>query len=504
MNRVINRLKHFDLKRMIKMIKVVQERSNHSFLHIFLDILRCFILFGSGYMDYYLFYFEDLTDDEKSTYITQAVNKRYIKDLNDPKYYNVLDDKAKFLNTYKDFINRDFIDLRVNDFDDFISFVNKHPLFIAKPLDGLCGYGVELIDSSNQDLKSLYNKLIDNGQKLLEEKIIQNEEINKIYDKSINTIRVVTLNKNDDVKILFTAMRIGNNNKVVDNFNNGGLMAVIDDDGVIRKPVLDKDNRVYDSHPMTGSKIVGFAIPRFNEIIDLCKKLAKVTPELGLVGFDIAVTDTGLDVVEGNQFPGYDIYQSKEQLLPSRKGIKKKFDDAIYPEKRNRYVFAKGFNLIKLVWIFTFALLVEYLLSLINIFIPLTFTSFVSYLFIYKHIDTFSFKNINLLLVLFGLIQFILDYLLLNFSYFINLSDFSIFYYLNNYPSDVILLLATDIIGVLLFGIIVLYFLIPFLNKYIEKANKYIGLLLTFIFGLISLFFISTLFFIVFEILLFL
>ena len=81
MKRIIDRIKGFDIKRMFKMIKVICERSGESFIHVFLDIFRCWIKFGSGYMDYYLFYFETLPDDIKATYINIAVNKDYIRSV---------------------------------------------------------------------------------------------------------------------------------------------------------------------------------------------------------------------------------------------------------------------------------------------------------------------------------------------------------------------------------------------------------------------------------------
>lgn len=479
MKRIFNRLKEFDFKRMIKMIKVVSKRSGHSFIHVFLDIFRCFINYGSGYMDYYLFYFETLTDDEKSTYINQAVNKNYIRHCNNPKFYNDLNDKPTFLEKYKKFINRDFLDLRKASYEEYVSFVDKHPEFIVKPIDGLCGYGVELLDTKDKDIKVIYDKLNFNHQQLLEERIVQHPLINKIYEKSINTIRIVTLIKDGNVSVLFRAMRIGNNNKVVDNFNNGGLMAVVEEDGTIIKPVLDKDNKVYTKHPMTNTNIVGFKIPRFKEIIELCKNLAKVTPELGLCGWDIAVTDKGLDVVEGNHIPGYDIYQSREQIAPSRCGIKQKFDDAIFPEKKNEIKFANGFNVVKIAWIFFLGLVVEYVLFKIHINIPIAINLIFPYILLYKHLDTYSFKRIIITLLLIGVAcSFVVSY-----------------------SFHIVIKLVINIVISLVLGLLNLYFVLPILNKMIEKVNKYVGIVLTFIFSFVDLFFISTLIFVVISML---
>ena len=37
--------------------------------------------------------------------------------------------------------------------------------------------------------------------------------------------------------------------------------------------------------------------------------MAKEIKEVGIIGWDIALTTKGIDIVEGNSYPGHDIYQ---------------------------------------------------------------------------------------------------------------------------------------------------------------------------------------------------
>ena len=487
MKRIIERIKGFDIKRMFKMIKVVSSRSGESFIHIFLDIFRCWIKFGSGYMDYYLFYFETLPDDIKATYINVAVNKDYIRHCNDSKYFYILNDKPTFLEKYKEFIKRDYVDIRKCSYEEYELFFNKHSEFMAKPVDGLCGYGIELIKTNGLNAKNTFDELNKKGQYLLEERIKQNEEVNAIYADSINTLRIVTLNKNNNVEVLFSAMRIGNNGKVVDNFNNGGLMAVVDEDGVIRKPVLDKDNKVYSSHPMTNTPIVGFKVPHYDEVIDTCKKLALVTPEIGLCGWDIAITPEGVDVVEGNQIPGYDIYQSREQLAPSIKGLKEKFDNAIYPERVGKQIFGKGFNAIKFIWVFFVGALLDLLFGALHLDVPVCLNFIVSYLLCYKHIDIRPFKETIIRIIIYSLLIFIFDYCVLNYLD-LNNTSISFIYGFKYLTLEVVKTLVIDIVSTLLICLIGLYFVFPFIDKVVEKLNMVAGVILTILFGVGDLF----------------
>lgn len=480
MKKILSRLNTFDYKRMIEMIKVVCKRSNHSFLWVVLDIFRCFIKYGSGYMDYFLFYFETLTDEEKETYINVSTNRDYIRTCNDPKFYHVLNDKVEFIKKYKEFIKRDALDIRDCSYDEYLNFFNLHREFMAKPVDGFCGKGIELINTDNQDPKALFESFNTNHQYLLEEKIIQNKEISSIYPHSINTIRVVTLNRNDEVKIMFSAIRIGNHGKFVDNFNNGGMFSPIDDDGVIRKPALDKENNVFEVHPMTNTPIVGFKIPMYEEIKELCRKLAFVTPELGLCGWDIAITDKGIDVVEGNQIPGYDIYQSREHLAPSKLGLKPKFDKEIYPEKYGKEIFAKGHNITKLIWIIFICFILDFLTGLLGIKLSLVIYIPLAYITLDDGLDTRPISKTILYSAIIGLFIAIAQYTIVYFATSSTLSDDPLFILKTNPLGNIIETLLV-IIKTIVINIISLYFIIPAIDTIIEKIENKTGMIFTII-----------------------
>ena len=79
---------------------------------------------------------------------------------------------------------------------------------------------------------------------------------------------------------------------------------------------------------MTNTSIVGFKIPKYKEVIELAKKASLVVDEVRYVGWDIAVTDKGPVIIEGNEYPGHDIYQ-----LPVHRtnniGVLPKFEESL-------------------------------------------------------------------------------------------------------------------------------------------------------------------------------
>ena len=65
-----------------------------------------------------------------------------------------------------------------------------------------------------------------------------------------------------------------------------------------------------------------------DEVIAMVERAGQVVPQVGVVGWDVCVTDNGPLLIEGNDYPGHDIYQ----LPPHRTngiGVLPKFQKAI-------------------------------------------------------------------------------------------------------------------------------------------------------------------------------
>lgn len=325
-----SRLMRMNYGAMFKAVGEVHKRSGKNRVIIFFDMIGCSIKYQAGYMDYKVFFFENLTKKQRASFVTRGVNNAYIKKLNDPTYNHFFRNKKEFNEKFREYLNRDFIDLDVASYEEFLNFIEANPTFMAKPKDGQCGKDIEKITIDNNTVKTeLYNKLKENKQLLLETYVVQHPEISRLFPKSVNTIRMVTMRVNGKTTIAYRVIRIGNGDNVVDNFNHGGMFSVVDENGKITKPAIDKAGNVYETHPITGTEIMGFQIPRFEEAKALAMKMSEVIPEIGYTGWDICITEKGPVVIEGNEFPGYDVYQSKIHLDEDNMGLKPMFDKII-------------------------------------------------------------------------------------------------------------------------------------------------------------------------------
>lgn len=326
---VIKRIAGMDYGKMLDTAKLVHERCGKGTLSSLADIVCCGFRYQAGYMDYLVFEFYNLTPAQRATYITRGQNNRLVRLLNPREHWHLLEDKVEFLKRFDGFHGRAWIDLRETSRGDFEIFCESHPKLVAKPLDGTCGRGVEFIEISDKSrIAGLYDMLMQGQQYLVEEYIVQHPDISRVYALSVNTLRLVTIRNHDEIHLVFSSMRIGNGKKV-DNLNSGGMAVIVDmETGRISSPGADKDGKAYYKHPMTGEDLIGVQIPLYQESVEMVKQAARTIPELGYIGWDVAVTEKGPMIIEANHFPGHDIYQFQVHLGSDRIGLLPRFEKA--------------------------------------------------------------------------------------------------------------------------------------------------------------------------------
>ena len=324
---IFKRLKTMDKKAMFEKIDSIHEKTGKSKLYLLFDMQRCARKYGAGYMDYDLFEMYNLTPEQRDTYITRGRNNEIVAKYNDKSYFHLFENKNEFNELFKDYIKREWINVKDTPKEDVVAFMQRHPVFMAKPVDGGCGHGIEKIDTSEySSLDEVYNKLVEGNNNFeLEEVIKQHPAVSAIYPDAINTVRVVTILKDGVAHVICAYFRIGNG-KFVDNFNSGGMVAPVNEvTGEVIDRAIDKKKNLYETHPQTGAKIKGFKFPDWDKAIAMCKEAAKVVPQMGYIGWDVCFTPDGPIFVEGNEFPGHDIYQLPEHT-PDKIGMMPKFN----------------------------------------------------------------------------------------------------------------------------------------------------------------------------------
>lgn len=306
---LVKRIFGMNTRQMFLKIKEVKAKSGKSSVGIFFDMLYCGLKYQAGYMDYALFEMYNLNASQRKTVVTRGINNSFIKRFNNPEFTVIFEDKRKFNASFSDFLHRDWVDVENSSDEDLELFIKKHPLFMAKPFDGMCGKGIEKISIGDfSSLSEIKSYLFENKLMLLEEVVAQHPVMSELHPNSVNTCRVITLLKDGQANVVATYLRIGNG-KYVDNFNSGGMVVPVDEEsGEVFYPAINKKSELFEVHPLTNVSIKGFKMPLWQEVLDLAKNAAKVVPQVGLIGWDVAITENGPLIIEGNDFPGHDIY----------------------------------------------------------------------------------------------------------------------------------------------------------------------------------------------------
>lgn len=307
---LLKQIFHFNSSELSKTLKILSKKSGKPRFYLMMDIAVCAAKYGAGYHDYQLYAFYRLSAGERKTYITRGVNQRLMRELNDADHFDVFDKKENMFQTFKNFLYRDWLALP-NDKAAVSAFVKAHDVVFFKPSEGSGGYGVERFSLKEYESPSaMAEAILKLGRGVLDEEIRQHPALMKLQPHSVNTVRISTLLCGKSIHIPYAYLRIGGGTSFVDNAHSGGMFAPIDlKTGIVCGVGYDKDEKVHITHPVTGTKIEGFQIPGWDEIVAYARQLALVVPKMRYIGWDVAVTETGPKLVEGNNFPGYDILQ---------------------------------------------------------------------------------------------------------------------------------------------------------------------------------------------------
>ena len=305
------------LEKLRQCVNDAHERSGKPKALLLADIIHCARKFGAGYYDYLIFEFYNMNDEERATYMTRMRNKRFDDMINDPEDCAIFDDKSQFYAHFSDFMGRDWRDLAKTSDEDLAAYLEGHEYVIAKPNDGECGHGIEkirLADFASLDEAVAYLRQPEKNFGVVEDLLIQHPEMSRLYPYAVNCMRMATVYWKGESHLLYSVLKTGNHGKFVGNLENGGYACHMDlETGKVTGPGHTNKQELVEEHPMTGVRFEGFQVPYFEEACELAKRAAAVVPTVGYIGWDMAITENGPAIIEGNHFAAYDFPQ-----LPDR------------------------------------------------------------------------------------------------------------------------------------------------------------------------------------------
>ena len=210
------------------------------------------------------------------------------------------------------------------EYEDAYDLLKEKGKYFFKPYGKGKGTGVVIMtydyekDMPAIDLKPItHDEFISYLKKhddwFISEAMEQHQYLKDIYDKTVNTIRFITLKdpKTGLFKVFFAVQRIGTKETIpVDNGSRGGLVACIDlDTGILSEGRCLWNRTVYEVHPDSGALIKGVQIPGWQELKKNMLDLATHLPYMNFIAWDILITPEGHCIIEANTSSGVNIIQ---------------------------------------------------------------------------------------------------------------------------------------------------------------------------------------------------
>lgn len=325
---LLNRARRLKPANLIEFARQSQKVSRAPLPVIIADMLWCAARYEMGFRDYAVWDIRTLNARERATWMTHPKAFRLNRTLNGVQARALLEDKPRFYRDFADLIRRDWIDVREASPEDVAAFLARHPRVLAKPADGFGGAGITAYEAAEiPDASAWRDELIACDQTLVEEFLSQDERMASLYPESVNTVRLITYrDPQDTLHVIASVLRIGNGS-VIDNFAGGGMFTMLDDHGTALYPAVDKNSNVYERHPVTGTEIRGFTVPRYDELLRMIEDAARRLPTVPYVGWDIAITPDGPAIIEANH--NSSVFQMKPSVSGVRTGLLHRYREAI-------------------------------------------------------------------------------------------------------------------------------------------------------------------------------
>lgn len=287
------------------------KQTGKSKLYHYVDMANCIIRYGCSIRQYSVGGFYKYRSFDRSKIMTYRGWIKIMNICNDPSAIHLLENKSEFNEYFNEFVHRKWMgpkEIQEQGKVGIEKFIRECGSVIVKPIDDMEGRGIYVLKSSD-DMKEAVAKIVE-GNVVVEEFIKQHPQM-VFGNKSVNTIRMFTiLDKQGEVHFIKAILRCGVGDTIVDNYCAGGVIYPIDvKNGIVEDAGMNFLGQECVQHPGTDIIMLGYPIPHWDEVKDVLTKASKHIPAMRFVGWDVAVTLNGVDIIEGNHNPLFELIE---------------------------------------------------------------------------------------------------------------------------------------------------------------------------------------------------
>lgn len=320
-------LRQMDWPKFHKFLRYARQKEGRSSINLWVDAIGSVYKYNIGLIDYFYFRFFEKTNAERERWVGTGYKYEYDLIMNPTNERHILQNKLHFFQAFSPFIKHGMCtieDLEQNNEAAQKVLKNSSGKIAIKDALGQCGWNVEIVKVEDMTREELFLYMKKKGFNMVEEFIVQHRELNRLSSSGLNTVRLITqLNSAGEVEFIGPTLRITVNSPV-DNMAMGNIAAPIDiATGKVIGPGTYQDitKESVEVHPVSKINLIGFQLPYWPEVLALCKEAALYNSKNKSIGWDVAITDNGPSLLEGNHNWCKLLWQ-----LPIGSGLKKELN----------------------------------------------------------------------------------------------------------------------------------------------------------------------------------
>lgn len=184
-------------------------------------------------------------------------------------------------------------------------------LFLKVASESCAGQGVSYINTEKGDMIKQFEEFNFKRDFIAQRPVKQHKDMSAVNESSVNTLRIISLLKENEVKIYSAIVRAGQKGAKCDNATGGGVAIGVTEDGKLKKYGYEISGKRYETHPTNGFVFEGHQLPSFDKAVELVKKAHPMMPHFRLISWDICISEEGEPILlEANLCRGsLDVHQ---------------------------------------------------------------------------------------------------------------------------------------------------------------------------------------------------
>ncbi len=158
-------------------------------------------------------------------------------------------------------------------------------------------------------------KILGNKKWIMQKKYISHKDLAAINSTALNSTRIFTILNGGEPEFLCAYQGFATGDATSDSWQHGSVYVGIELENETLKEigltsVSDKRGGLLKEHPDSWIKFKDYKIPFLQEAVELCIRAHRLLYFSFIIGWDVAITDSGPLIIEANEKPGMNVAQA--------------------------------------------------------------------------------------------------------------------------------------------------------------------------------------------------